>query len=264
VLTDSVNYCPFYKAQSQNVVGKGYCTSTNSTVANNPADCTAQGGTWSTQPAWGNFYSIYCNVLPGIPAPDCVTAPWLRGNNFGATMTGFLSSYNWTLPRSSQESCITNNNCNCVIRIRYNISSTDLNTGSLTDANNPETGFIDWKYNAASSPVTDTPSVTVDGNIYSLSLSSTQVPRTFEDRSYVFHIKPRSQGNVPDNAKVYNLNVRGKRGSTVQAFPAMQVISQGSQNAYIIFSMTTCRKFYMLRKEITYISNGLAAIQTLT
>ena len=165
----------------------------------------------------------------GIGAPACVAAPWSRSNQFSTSMTGYMNSYNWTLPRASQEPCIANNNCNCVLRIRYNVSLADINTATLKDANNPSTGFIDWTYNGAASPVTTDPIITVDGVNYSLPISTSQTGRTFEDRSFVFNIRPRG-ANVPDTANIYNLNVRGKRGNTAQVFPAVQVFVVFSKN----------------------------------
>jgi hypothetical protein len=126
-------------------------------------------------------------------------------------MTGFTASYNWTLPTSGDEPCIKGGdggNCNCALRIRYNISTTDIKNYDPAD---------DSTTSGENSPVQYDPNVPVQGRNLTLAIDTTQFGRTFQDRSHVFHIKPRPSG-VDSLARIYNLNVRGKRGNIVQAY----------------------------------------------
>jgi len=142
----------------------------------------------------------------------------------------------------------------CTVRIRYNITTSDFPAWppQALDATSP------WKYamvtaannsdanadNAANTPVLQDPYVYVgvgdtaalDDKFVSLALNTNQYARTFQDRSYSFKIKARPTAEVAADldadtpkvlamaadAKVYNLNVRGKRGNVVQTFPAVE------------------------------------------
>jgi len=208
ILTNSMDYCDFYQSESQNVKSKNYCQDPKSATGaqmryNNEAQCKSNGGVWTSTDSWG------------IGSPDCVPAPTSRENHLGNGGDGmFTNTYNWTMPTSSAEGCISNDNCNCVFRIRYNISSGEL-------GNSPSSGFTDWTSNAAASPVKNDDIALQGGMNFSLAMDTTQYGRTFQDRSYVFHIKSRPSG-VPSTARIFNLNVRGKRGNIVETYPATE------------------------------------------
>ena len=63
-----------------------------------------------------------------------------------------------------------------------------------------------------------------------LAINTAQFGRTFEDRTHVSEFYPRASyerdgsitQTIPNDAKVVNLNVRGKRGNIVQTYPAVE------------------------------------------
>jgi hypothetical protein len=112
----------------------------------------------------------------------------------------------------------TSGDCNCVLRLRYNVSTIESGFPSMS---RPDSGFIDYNYNAGNSPVKNNPTIGVDGYNYTLAADTTQFGRTFQDRSYVFQIASRPSG-VSSIARLFNLNVRGKRGNIVQTYPATE------------------------------------------
>ena len=76
------------------------------------------------------------------------------------------------------------------------------------------------------SPVEQNPAVDVGASNVPLRLAinTAQYGRTFQDRSHRFILKPRKSttDDIPDAAKLENLNVRGKRGNIVQVYPAVE------------------------------------------
>jgi len=133
-----------------------------------------------------------------------------------------LLTDNMTIPRTEDLSnCIDDDTCVCVLRLRYNISSVE---DAYPDMSRPDAGFIDYNNNGASSVNFDDPVLNMtDGDTRTLELAvdTTQFGRTFQDRSHTFKISKRPSG-VPRSSRLYNLNVRGKRGNIVQAYPAVE------------------------------------------
>jgi plastocyanin len=202
VMTTDTTQCPFFQANSQNVLAKNYCagTTTAQKAANNEADCSTAAGTWVNTGLGAAF---------NISAPDCLPAPISRDNHLGNGVDGQTNGYNWTLPLAAQEDCIDNGNCTCVLRVRYNITLGELD------------GTEDATQSGSKSPVLDDPNVAVGNTQYTLAIDTAQTGRTFQDRSYMFRIAPRPAG-LAANAKIYNVNVRGKRGNIVQTYPATE------------------------------------------
>jgi hypothetical protein len=225
-----MSWCSFYKKESQNVKSRWECRDKDGKPAeqNNEVACKGNQNEWVEVAPWN------------IPAPACVQSAWARDNHLGNSIDGFAASFNWTIPSRTQEGCIANDNCNCVLRLRYNISTHDTGSGS----NRPDSGFIDWTANAANSPVTQDPTKAQDGLNMTMAIDTTQFGRTFQDRSHIFHIRPRPVGISPLQ-RIFNLNVRGKRGNIVQAYPATEydfvpTFFTGRQGDYIHFQWTGC------------------------
>jgi hypothetical protein len=125
VMTNNLDLCSFYETQSQNVASRGYCTgSDDNEEPITEATCTGSGGQWNTQPAFG------------IPGPQCVAAPVQRDNHLGDGPTGQEVMANFSMPNPgvatlSQAVAAANgvvdtgDRENCVLRLRYNITTAD-------------------------------------------------------------------------------------------------------------------------------------------
>merc|ERR1711991_649790 len=189
ILTSRMEQCAEIQANSQNVMGKGNCSVPEH---NTDASCIAGGGTWTLVPSWG------------MPAPECLEAPFSRQNHLGNGLNGYPNMYNWTIPNTPSE--------RCVLRIRYNITTRDGNKPfhKLTAADNGD-----------KAPVKQNPYVSFLGTYLRLAINTGQFGRTFQDRSRVFEIR-RRPGSVDPSRRIINLNVRGKRGNIVQTYPSVE------------------------------------------
>jgi len=223
VLTDRVDTCAFIKANSQNVVAKNRCVLNGVPQAeNNEIDCNAAQKQWVSEPAWN------------ISAPECLEAPWTRDNHLGNAVNGFAATYNWTIPADKKGA--VDSTCSCVFRIRYNISSTDIQ-GWGADA-------ADSKLNGKASPLKNNANKLVTGFNLTMAFNTNQYARTFQDRTHTFGILPRPAGVSALN-RIYNLGVRGKRGNIVQTYPATEYdfipeILNTRVGDYVHFQWTGC------------------------
>lgn len=197
---DKKDHCDYFQSESQNVKPKHYCSIPEH---NNQFTCDENGGEWVQRSSWG------------IDPPACEEAQWTRDNHLGNSAMhgeheGYASSYNWTIPNDIHE--------NCVLRLRYNISTADYDGWGFDS----DGEFVDAASNGRqNSPVTQDQIVEYYGRRYEMALNTDQYGRTFQDRSHQFEIRERPD-DVPDDAVIHNLNVRGKRGNIVQVYPAVE------------------------------------------
>jgi len=230
IITQDTGYCSFYKSTSFNVKDRHHCENTDGTYAefNNEVECSSAGDTWVTDKS------------PNIGAPDCVKTDFSRDNHLGNGVDVHANGYNWTLPTSGDVDCIKDDTCECVLRIRYNISTMD----GINNSPDAKDNFTDSRSNAKASPVSEDELVKVQGDQLELALDTTQFGRTFQDRSYVFSIRKRPSG-VSQDVRIWNLNVRGKRGNIVETYPATEydfvpTYLNVRLNDYIHFQWTGC------------------------
>lgn len=144
----------------------------------------------------------------------------------------------------------------CTLRIRYNISTADFQQWPA-DANSVGSApMVDYRNNSKNSedvntPLLQDPYIVISPEdqakskgqkFVSLAVNTNQYGRTFQDRSYSFTIKPLPTADVAESTKldtpkidatsmqarlsaggrIYNVNVRGKRGNIVQTFPSVE------------------------------------------
>ncbi|GBG24889.1 Protein DD3-3 [Hondaea fermentalgiana] len=215
ILTSDMDRCDKIAPESQNVKEKFYCSCPDCTgtgaLPNNYRHCVEQGGTWESHPAWNTVYN-------GVTAPECVSAAFSRDNHLGNVAgNGQNYFYNWTIPDYLA------GRKTCVLRLRYNISSSDFDHVSVNG---------DSTLNDDLSPIRDRDNnpedvfysidnlCTTSNCKLGLAINSDQIGRTFQDRSYSFEVRERPSGSDCEN--IYNLNVRGKRGNIVDTYPAVE------------------------------------------
>jgi hypothetical protein len=207
ILTTDVSRCAYYQAESQNVKSRFQCEGTSglSTTSNGAQVPTLNGAWYIDQAQCEAAGFTWTEVAPnGAPAPDCLPAPANRDNHLGNTVDGNANTYSWTIPEVGAASTM-------VVRFRYNLSTNDYD---------PWNTFADQ--NGANSPIQDNPTVDIGSGInLKLALNTDQYGRTFQDRSSTFTVRPRP-AEVPADALIYNLNVRGQRGNIVQNYPSVE------------------------------------------
>jgi len=164
-----------------------------------------------------------------------------------------MAKFDWTIPDRMAGKL-------CTIRTRYNISTGDYPSRAFMDSATPGVGW-DSSYDCTGTyapnnlrgkpipagenpkklqcysvftdtvkPIYNRPYVPVFTPVLDstttpgyarlgLAINTDQTARTFQDRSYVFSVAP-----PPSNARgtIWNLNVRGRRGNIVQAYPAVE------------------------------------------
>lgn len=241
VLTDNTSHCDWYVSES--TAPKGICKEVypGTNVArsfsqwNNRDECEIAGGDWFLSYPYIDIESVpeadctgdsrvwapanygensRCLVL--APPVDCQQVGWTRVNHLGNGRDGVPLNYTWTIPYfpSQEEKKI-------IIRIRYNISTDDYDPYNTNSSHNQNLGA------GIRSPVTQNPYINIGSTTNKplrLAINTAQFGRTFQDRSHIIRLMPRSliTAEGGQTCELYNLNVRGKRGNIVQTFPAVE------------------------------------------
>lgn len=168
----------------------------------------------------------------------------------------------WTIPQipktrkgSAYFSSMETAYQSCVLRVRYNISSADFQPWPIGAVDSGTARMVDYHNNSLTTTDTRTPlhqdpyvyigagdSSSKSDKFVKLKVNTNQYSRTFQDRSYVFSIKPLptaskaadNEADTPEidytsiktalqnGGKIYNVNVRGKRGNIVQVYPSVE------------------------------------------
>jgi len=155
-------------------------------------------------------------VAAANAGPECGVLDWSRANHLGNSgVEDTATRYSMTIPDvapTTARAGIPGNGEPCILRLRYNMSSSDYLRATNASSN---------EKNGQQSPIRQDPLVQIgpkDTDYVQLALNTNQVARTFQDRSYIFYVVPKA-----DPAKnVINVNVRGKRGNIVQTYPAVE------------------------------------------
>jgi hypothetical protein len=274
------DFCKYATTNSQNVKAVGYCAYPEDMNnqqqqaynerrwPNNERACDDLGAEW-----------VMREPLTGTP-PECMVGAYTRVNHLGNPVndegigqkneeylntyktaseraalkampeTGSASQYLWKvpeIPEGADEKLYEN----CVLRVRYNVSTADYPAYGSLDANmnleasittedvegSPPPGWpesewkvwdiapgLDSRFNGDDSPVQQDPYVSLgeeEDEFVALAVNTNQYGRVFQDRSYNFAIKKRP-ADVPAETNIFNVNVRGKRGNIVQVYPAVE------------------------------------------
>lgn len=171
--------------------------------------------------------------------------------------TNNANRFVWTVPKIPEPKSATyftagmeESYKSCTLRLRYNISTSDFqqwpdeaivagdHQDMVDSGNNTKKGKTD-----ALTPVVQDPYIYIGpgdsagagSQFVSLAVNTNQYGRTFQDRSYKFAIKRRPTNEVaednskdspkilkPGASRIFNVNVRGKRGNIVQTYPSVE------------------------------------------
>lgn len=230
IMTNDVSRCPFYQEESQNVKSRWTCQIPKNLtdmhlgrfeIPNNKADCDAftypSNDPNGIKAKWTEVKSH------GLPAPDCRETEFSRDNHLGNGIGGHPLVYNWTIPNNI-------NHEQCVMRIRYNISTNDYDGWNTDASNNPSNVGLPAKVGLSEEEAENRgyvyegePQVKVFSDLnfeLNLAINTAQYGRVFQDRSFVFAVRPQPSNAIGKN--IHNLNVRGKRGNIVQVYPSVE------------------------------------------
>jgi len=160
IITTRPDRCAEFKAASQNVASRWYCAYDAANeqiaklIANNKEGwlpITKEGCETKTRdwPGSENGAAAWTEAPAfGIPAPDCVEAPFTRDNHLGNAVpapgqgdtAGYTAQYNWTVPTGI-------NSPHCVLRLRYNISTGEFPFQGYDSATGVDASDVDSRMN---------------------------------------------------------------------------------------------------------------------
>jgi len=251
VLVSNTSRCEYFQSESQNVKDKCWCRPKDfvdmkknmenralimaAAMYNQEVECEAADHEWVCEGSWASALK-----WPEDPkenewgAPACEQAAPQKDNRLGDTSvrgdgneewSDSFAHFKWTIPygtvpESEDES---KDELRCVLRLRYNISTTDIDFDFDVDDNEKMEDNPVYTFGSYPMELLD-PEAAMEmelepANIQQAmplrhAINTAQFGRTFEDRTQVFRIKRR-----PDELKnrvIHNLNVRGKRGNIAQ------------------------------------------------
>ncbi len=181
VITNQIDLCSLYKNESQNIRSKNFCINSSKYIFN-LTECEQYGGRLIKKESFRELN------FP-VKEPECIpfkSTP--HTNRLSESNEHNTQSYKWILPTFGK------NITNCIVRVRYNISSNEIiNEKKILLKNNPQLN-------------------TTFGVPVRLAVDTSQYGRTFEDRSFTFDIIKRE--SVTN--RILNINVQGKRGNIAQ------------------------------------------------
>lgn len=188
IITNQIDLCDLYKKESQNVKNKTYCKGASKYIFN-LTECEQYGGSLIEN-------KNYKELNFPVKEPECIpfkSTP--HTNRLIESDEHNTQSYKWILPNFKK------NISNCVLRIRYNISTNEVLNKNTLLKNNPQLN-------------------TTIGVPVRLAIDTSQYGRTFEDRSFTFDIiKSEIMSEITSEIKknkIININVQGKRGNIAQ------------------------------------------------
>lgn len=211
VLTNNPDRCAYYNKESQCVSPKFECVGISQSVRdsnnvkgipNTEAECDNLGGHWIKFDSFNSLDNVpNCNfTCVGTPPSSAINRlgesisfeEYLDNNTQPPPKTH--QAFTWVLPTFKDDLR------NCVLRIRYNISTYETPWNFTIDDNN----------RLKNNPVMNTS----NGVPVRMAIDTSQYGRIFEDRSYTFNIIKRPLGLM--NKNIHNINVQGKRGNIAQ------------------------------------------------
>ncbi len=137
VLVSDISYCDFYKSTSANVVAYGYCECPNPSQGNpcpiTESQCNTQGFNWNQ------------GSSQGVSAPECLYHPFNRDNHLGNSYEVDPNTGEFVTPRTGDEPSSPHydltipsdmQNKQCILRVRYNMSTNDYDSHAFADSSN--------------------------------------------------------------------------------------------------------------------------------